>query len=144
MDHFTKWAQAVAIPDQEAQTIAKAIVSNIFARHGVCQTLLSDRGRNFTSNLIKDICNLLGMKKIFTSPYRAQRNGQVERFHRTLHTGLSLYLDESGRDWDDHVDYILWAYRSQPHSITRYSPFYSMYGREMTGPHDTDLAAYVR
>jgi transposase InsO family protein len=109
MDHFTKWAEAVAIPDQEATTIAKVIVTKIFARHGVCQTLLSDRGRNFTSNLMKEICNLLGVKKIFTSPYRAQCNGQVELFHRTLHTGPSLYLDYCGRDSDDHVDYILWV-----------------------------------
>jgi hypothetical protein len=48
------------------------------------------------------------------------------------------------RKTDDNVDYVLWAYRSQPHSITKFSPYYLMYGREMTGPLDNELKAYVR
>jgi hypothetical protein len=70
MDHFTKWAEAIALPDQDAPTVAKAIVTKIFSRHGVCRTHLSDRGRNVTSDLVREVCRLLRVKKVFTSPYR--------------------------------------------------------------------------
>jgi transposase InsO family protein len=131
--YYSKWAEAILLADQEAPPIARAIVTKIFFRHGVCKTLLSDRGRNFTSSLVREICKLLGVKKVFIRPYRAQCSGQVEQFHRTLHTGVSFYLDETGRNRDDKVDYVLWAYRAQLHSITRFSPFYLLHGLEMPG-----------
>jgi transposase InsO family protein len=68
IDLFSKWAEAVPLPDQEATTVANALVMQIFARHGECDKLLSDRGRSFTSELMKEICRLLGVNKIFTSP----------------------------------------------------------------------------
>ena len=144
VDHFTKWAEAVPLPDKEAATVADALVMQIFARHGVCDKLLSDRGRNFTSELLRETCRLLGVKKLFTSPYRPQGNGQVERFHRTLHAGLAMYANPSGTNWDDHLNLVLWAYRSQPHSSTGYSPYHLTHGAEMKGPTDRELAAYER
>jgi cleavage and polyadenylation specificity factor subunit 1 len=103
-DHFSKWAEAVPLPDQEATTVANALVMQIFTRHGVCDELLSDRGRSFTSDLIREVCRLLGVDKIFTSPYRPQCNGQVERFHRTLHARLAMYTDPDGKNWKHHVN----------------------------------------
>jgi cleavage and polyadenylation specificity factor subunit 1 len=93
VDHFTKWAEAVPLPDQEASTVAHALVTQVFARHGVCAQLLSDRGRNFTSELMREVCRLLKSRELYTSPYRPQCNGQVERFHRTLHASLAMYAD---------------------------------------------------
>jgi hypothetical protein len=41
------------------------------------------------------------------------------------------------------VDYVLWAYRAQPHSVTKFSPHYLMHEREMPGPNDRMLEAYI-
>jgi hypothetical protein len=35
MDYFTKWPEAYAIPDQEALTVADALVTNSFCRFGI-------------------------------------------------------------------------------------------------------------
>lgn len=48
-DMFTKWPEAVALPEQSAEAIAKAIVSRIITTHGVPHKILSDQGRNFES-----------------------------------------------------------------------------------------------
>jgi transposase InsO family protein len=82
-DHVTKCIEAVPIPDQSASTIARAVVTKIFSRHGVPKMLLSDQGRNFRSDLVKEVCNLLGVTKLYTSPYNPKCNGQVKNFHKT-------------------------------------------------------------
>jgi hypothetical protein len=116
--HFTECAETLPLPDQEAATVANALVTQIFTRHGVCGKLLSDSGSNFTSELFREVCRLLGVNKIFTSPYGPQCSGQVGRYHRTLHSGLATYADPSDTNWDENENYVLWAYRSQPHSAT--------------------------
>jgi hypothetical protein len=47
MDYFTKWPEAYAIPNQEASTVAEALVTNFFCRFGIPRELHSDHGRNF-------------------------------------------------------------------------------------------------
>ena len=59
MDYLTKWPEAFAIPDEKAETIAKMFVENIVCQHGIPAELLSDRGTNFLSTLIQEVCKLL-------------------------------------------------------------------------------------
>jgi hypothetical protein len=42
MDYFTKWPEAYAIPNQEASTIAEALVTNLFCHFGITHELHSD------------------------------------------------------------------------------------------------------
>ena len=55
-------------------------------------------------------------------------DGLVERLNRTLITMLSKCVEKHGRDWDEHLPYVLFAYRVSVHESTRESPFYLMYG----------------
>jgi hypothetical protein len=54
MDYFTKCPEAYAIPNQEASTIAEALVTNFFCRFGTPMELHSDQGRNIESRLLQD------------------------------------------------------------------------------------------
>jgi hypothetical protein len=47
MDYFTKWPEVYPIPDQEASTVADALMTDFFCRFGVPRELNSDQGRNF-------------------------------------------------------------------------------------------------
>ncbi|GFU83029.1 retrovirus-related Pol polyprotein from transposon 412 [Trichonephila clavipes] len=49
MDYFTKWPEVYPIPDQEAPTVAEAVVQHWISRYGVPLQLHSDQGRNFVS-----------------------------------------------------------------------------------------------
>ena len=80
VDNFTKWVKALAVPNQSAETIAHLLVEEIFCRHGTPRQLLSDRGANFLSELVLEICKFLQIKKINTSGYHPQTNGMVEKF----------------------------------------------------------------
>ena len=46
--------------------------------------LQGDRGANFMSSVIDEMCKIPGMKKLWTMPYHPQTNGLVERLHQTI------------------------------------------------------------
>ena len=129
MDYLTKWAEAFAVPDQSAETIARLLVEEIFCRHGAPQELLSDRGANFLSNLIKEICQILKIKKVNTSGYHPQTDGLVEKFNSTL-TNMLAKSAEKNSNWDTHLPFLLFAYRATVQESVRESPFYLLYGRD--------------
>ena len=59
-DYLTKWPEVFAAADQKAETIAHLLVEQIVSRHGVPTRQLSDRGPNFLSVLVQEVCKLLG------------------------------------------------------------------------------------
>jgi hypothetical protein len=57
MNYFTKWPEAYAIPNQEASTVADALVTDFFFRFRVPRVLHRYQGHNFESRLITRFCN---------------------------------------------------------------------------------------
>jgi hypothetical protein len=106
MVHFTKWPEAILLRDQEASTIAREYIK-IFARHGEYNTLLSDQAHNFMPTLVREVCQFLRVRKMFTTPYHPEWNGQVENFRKTLKNGLECELHGWSKTWDQHMEYIL-------------------------------------
>lgn len=135
-DYLTKWPEAFAVPSQDALTIAKLLVEEIICRHGAPKKLLSDRGKNFLSDLIKDITKIMGIKKLNSTAYHPQTDGLTERFNKTLIQILSMYVSKNQKDWDTFLPFALFAYRTSIQDSTKEMPFYLMYGREPNLPYD--------
>lgn len=135
-DYFSKWTEAFAVKNHTALTVADKLVTEVFCRFGLVAQIHSDQGREFESELFKEICNLLGIQKTRTCPYRPQSDGLVERTNRSLIQMLSIFVNENRNDWDDHLPYLLMAYRSTMHDSTGCSPYKMLFGRELTGPLD--------
>ncbi|GFW76646.1 hypothetical protein TNCV_4943631 [Trichonephila clavipes] len=136
MDYFTKWPEVYPIPDQEAPTVAEAVVQHWISRYGVPLQLHSDQGRNFVSAVLKGVCELLGIDKTKTTPLHPQSDGMVERFNRTILNNLSLMVSKNQQDWDQKVPLFLLAYRSAVHETTGYSPSQMLFGRDLRLPCD--------
>lgn len=83
-DDLTKFSEAIALENAEAYTVAEAFVTRIICIHGIPQIVLTDQGTNFLSDVFKNVCKLLKIKKVQTTPYHPQTNGALERSHRTL------------------------------------------------------------
>lgn len=109
-DYFTKWMEAIPVPNQEAKTVADALIVHFISKFGLPGSLHSDQGRNFESKLFADVCKILGISKTRTTPYRPQSDGMVERFNRTLEDQLSKYVEDHQRDWDKHVPFMMMVY----------------------------------
>ncbi len=116
-DHFNKRVEAVSLPNQRAETVARAFVDEVIARNGVPTKLLTDQGRNFESDLMRK-----GVKKLRTSLYHPQTDGQVERFNRTLKGILTTYVNQDHSYWDVHLPLALFAYRNSAHTSSGTCP----------------------
>jgi len=110
MDYFTRWAEAYAIPNQEAATVADKLVSNFFLRFSPPEQLHSDQGRQFESTLLKEICHSLGIHKTRTTPYHPQGDGLVERFNRTLLSMLATTTRDHPATWETLLPKLCLAY----------------------------------
>ena len=82
-DYYTRWMEAIPIPNQEATTVAKKLVDEIFLRFSIPEQLHTDQGRQFESQLMTEVCKLLCIRKTKTTPYHPQCDGLVERFNHT-------------------------------------------------------------
>ena len=128
-DHFTRYALAVVMKDQTAKTVVKMFYEHFIAVFGVPYKLLSDRGVNFTSALVEELCSALGIQKSRTTAYHAQCNGQVEHFHQMLFCMIGKLSCDKKVQWEQHLPELLQAYNSTRSTMTGYSPHYLMFGR---------------
>ena len=86
-----------------------------------------------------DLCELMGVQKIWTSPYHLQTNGQCERFNSTLINMLGTLPKEKKSEWKDHIGTLVHTYNCTRNSATGFSPYYLMFGRQPGLPVDVTL-----
>ena len=77
-----------------------------------------------------EICELLGVEKFNTTAYHPQMDGLAQRFNRTLTDMLAKRVERSGKDWDAHLPFVLFAYRASLQESTKESPCYLLYGHD--------------
>ena len=109
----------------------KVFYKHFIAVFGVPTKLLSDRGVNFTSTLVEELCATFSMQKCRTTAYHTQCNGQVERFHQTLFHMIGKLMQDKKAQWE-----LLQAYNSTRSVVTSYSLHYLMFGRRPCLPVD--------
>ena len=116
--------------------VARACVDVWNSRFGCPANFHSDKGSNFLSNLFKNMCKELGIKRISRTAYHPERNAMIERTNRTIKESLAKYVGEHHNNWSDYLPLVMMAYRSSIHSVTKYSPFYLLFGRSCALPID--------
>ena len=97
---------------------------------------MSDQATEFTGQVISELCDLLGITKIRTSPYHPQTNGAIERVHQTLRRMIDKMDPEKRAKWPSHLGPILIAYNATRSLITGYSPYFLMFGHRPRLPVD--------
>ncbi|KAL1282357.1 hypothetical protein QQF64_001160 [Cirrhinus molitorella] len=87
----------------------------------------------FMSQLMADLCRLLGLKQLRTTVYHPQTDGLVERFNQTLKQMLRRVEAEDRWDWDLMLPYVLFGIRKVPQASTGFTPFELLFGRQPRG-----------
>ena len=83
-DYLGRWPEAFAVPNTKAATISNLLVDEIISRHSAPRTLLSDRGKNFLSDIVAETYRIYQIRKVNCSAYHPQTDRVVEQFNSTL------------------------------------------------------------
>ncbi|BHF59507.1 hypothetical protein SprV_0100246600 [Sparganum proliferum] len=110
VDRYTRWPEAIPLPNVQAETIVKAFVSRWVVIFRAPSMITTDRGAQFESTLFQTLLNYLGCTRIRTTAYHPAANGMVERFHRQLKTALRAA--EHPENWSDNVPVALLGIRA--------------------------------
>ena len=84
----------------------------------------------FLSKKLKE----LGIKHVLSTPYHAESQGVLERFHGTLKSALTKYALDKPNGWEEDIPYVLFAIRSSPNNSLGVSPFELVFGHNVRGP----------
>ena len=95
-----------------------------------------DQGCNFESDLLRASCEIAQVKKIGTSGYHPQTNGQCEHFNVTLINMLGTLPDKPKSIWREQVPTLVDAYNCTRNNATGFSPYYLMFGQKPYLPID--------
>ena len=138
-DFLTKWPFVFPTPDQKALRIAHLLTKEVVPFFGVPDALLSDRGANLLSHILRDVCQLLSTTKLNTTAYHPQCDGMVERMNCTLKAMLRKHTAKFGKQWDQFLPGVLWAYRNTPHESTKEKPSFLLFGVDLRSPTEAAL-----
>ena len=87
-------------------------------------------------HIITHLCDLYGVQKLRTSPYHAQTNGQVERMNQMIICMIGELEEDKKACLSEHLPELLLAYNATRSAVTRYSPYYLLFGRRSRIPVD--------
>ena len=112
-----------------AKTTAEALFNNFITYYGIPSRIHSDQGANFESQIIKELCQITGIKKSRTTSYHAMGNGQCERYNRTLLDMLGTLRPNQKQNWKLYINPLVHAYNCTRNESTGLSPYFLMFGR---------------
>ena len=133
IDSATRYPEAIPLRRITTKNVVKALI-RFFTQFGLPIIVQSDQGSNFTSGLFEKVMKSLGIQQFRSTAYHPQSQGVVERFHFTLKTMIKAYCTETGSEWDDCIDLLLFSVRDSVQESLGYSPFQLIYGHVPRGP----------
>ena len=140
VDYLIKWVEAFPAEDQTSETIANLLVNEVICRHGVLIQLLSDRGTNLLSGVMKDVYSLTGIQKINTTASHFQTDGLVKNMNKTIRAMIAKYSSQYRDNWDEYLPRLLFACHTKCQENTKESPFFLLYGRDARLPGEKALS----
>ena len=134
IDHCTLWAEAYPIPDKTNHSVWTAFSNEYLPRFGTPEVVTTDNGQEFCATVWEKYLKDLGVEHRRTTPAHPNSNGRSERFKATIKQILSTFVNNETYTWQDRLADALAAYRISVSSVTGYSPYFLLYGRQSRMP----------
>ena len=74
----TSYICVVPMKEKSAENVVQAYLSNIPAHKCGSVAIFSDNGTEFKNKVLNDLCDQLGIIRLFTNPFHPQSNAKVE------------------------------------------------------------------
>ena len=143
IDAFTLYLFAVPLTNVYADTVARKLVKVFFQHSYIPQTIHSDLGTNFTSELMSESARLLEVNLKHASLKHPQTIGAIERSHGTLKRISKLNTENKWKDWHKYVPLATFTQNTSYHSATNCCPSTLFHGREPIKPLDIRFSRNV-
>ncbi|GJU22961.1 reverse transcriptase domain-containing protein [Tanacetum coccineum] len=135
MDRLTKSAHFLPMhEDYKMDRLSRLYLNEIFSRHGVPISIISDRDSRFTSRFWQLRKEALRARLDMSMAYHPQTDGQSERTIQTLEDMLRACVLDFRGSWDVHLPLVEFSYNNSYHSSVRCAPFEALYGRKCRSP----------
>lgn len=131
MCDLSKYLISAALPSKDAKKIAKAIFEHVILIYGPIKEIIADCGSEFKNQILKELCALLNIQQIHSTPYHHETVGVVERNHRVLNEYFRSYLN-THQQWEEYIKYYTFCFNTTPHTSfdNRFSPFELVFGKK--------------
>ncbi|KAG9226459.1 hypothetical protein CCMSSC00406_0003338 [Pleurotus cornucopiae] len=130
VDRFTKMVRLVPTTEElSALGLAKLYRDHVWKIHGLPNSIISDRGPQFASQVMRELNTLLGIQTKLSTAFHPQTDGQTERANREIETYLRMFINHRQDDWAEWLAICEFSLNNKNQTSSRQSPFYLNYGR---------------
>jgi len=126
MAHFIVTTEKTSV-----EGLAKLFRNHVWKLHRLPESIISDRGVQFTAEMMKELNNLLEIQTKLSTAYYPQIDGQTERINQKLEQYLRVFIDHRQEQWPDWLGMAEFAYNNKIHAATKTSPFKVNYGQDL-------------
>ena len=80
------------------EELARLFRDNVWKLHGLPENIVSDRGLQFATEMMKKLNKMLGIEMKLSTSYYPQTDGQTERMNQELEQHLQFFVDYRQKD----------------------------------------------
>ena len=129
IDVFSRYLFAYPLVEATASNTAKVLI-DIMTKHSYLLTMIiTDKGTAFTSKIIAEIMQVLGITLKCATTKHPQTIGELERTHASLKTTLKMASGENRRQWHKYLPLAALTYNTTYHSSIGCEPSKVFHGR---------------
>ena len=124
VDRFSKETEFISCnKTATALDTAKLYLFHVWKDHGLPRTIISDRGLQFTSQVMTDLCKRLSISPKLSTAHHPQMDGQTEVTNQEVQQYLCLFCADEQERWADWLGLAQFAINNRQHLATKFSPF---------------------
>ena len=129
VDRLTK--MSVFLPTKKTLTspkMADLLIREIFTRHGLPRSIVSDRGSKFIAKFWQSVTDKLRIKLNLSTAFHPETDGQTERVNQSVEHYLRVFTSYNQDDWSTILGQASFAYNNTYHTATKLTPFFANFG----------------
>ena len=124
VDKLTKMVRYKSVKIMiDALGLAEVIIDVVVRHHGLPDSIITDWGSLITSKFWSSLCYFLEIKRILSTAFHPQTNGQTERQNSTIEAYLRAFVNWEQNDWARLFSMAEFAYNNAKNASTDHTPF---------------------